>query len=336
METKYLTGNEVVVDAAIAAGGRMMFGYPITPSTEITTEFAKKAEKNERLKFIQTEDETSAGFGVIGALLGGEKAFTATGGPGNILMQDPISMAEAMRLPFVGIITQRGGPSTGTVIYSQQEVTLTCCGGNGEGLRVVYSPSSLQEIYDLTIKTFNTAWKYRFPTFLLSDGYMAKARQKVEIYRPQYISTTKHILGDARKIVNIRNTYSQEEELNEILSENIRDFEHISRDIADYDTYKCTHSKTIIFAHGSAAAACLEICKERKNVGLFRPITLQPFPDSQAKMFAKRAQKIIVVESSAGQFSRLLKNSLYGISTIYLEYQRPALGIFEEELARVL
>ena len=336
MSVEYMTGNEVVVKAALNAGAKMMFGYPITPSTEITAEFARRAEKDKQLVFVQTEDETSAGFAVIGALLGGKKAFTATGGPGNILMQDPISMAEAMRLPFVGIITQRGGPSTGTVIYSQQEVTLTCFGGNGEGLRFVYSPTNLQEVYDLTIKTFNQSWKYRFPAFLLTDGYLAKARAKVDIVSPSYLSTTKHILGDAKKIVNIRNTYSSEEEFSKILSENIDAFSACAKNVREYETYGCTFARTIVFAHGSAASACLPLCKKLKNVGLFRPITLRPFSEYEAKMTARKAQKIIIVESSAGQFSRLLKDALYGIKTIILEYQRPAQGIFEEELEKVL
>ena len=336
MKEEYLTGNDVAVQAALAAGAKMMFGYPITPSTEITTEFAHEAEKNPQLRFIQTEDETSAGFGVIGALLGGKKAFTATGGPGNVLMQDPISMAEAMRLPFVGIITQRGGPSTGTVIYSQQEVTLTCFGGNGEGLRFVYSPSNLQEIYDLTIKTFNNAWKYRFPAFLLTDGYLVKARAKVFLNKPHYLATTKHILGDARKIVNIRNTFSCEEDLARILNENLHDYENIKKNICEYETYGCTNAETIVFAHGSAASACLALCKKINRVGLFRPITLRPFPDNEAKSLAKRAKKIVIVESSAGQFGRLVKNALYGINTILFEYDRPAEGIFEEELTRII
>jgi len=333
---EFLTGNEIVVRAAQAAGARIMFGYPITPSTEITHSWAEAAEKDPRLLFIQTEDETSAGFGVAGAILGGKKAFTATAGPGTVLLQDPISMAEAMRLPFVGIITQRGGPSTGTVIYSQQEVTLTCFGGNTEGLRFVYSPSNLQEVYDLTIKTFNTAWKYRFPAFLLSDGYLAKTKGKVYLHKPAYLSTTKHILGDAKKIVNIRNTYSMEEELYEVLERDLREYEKISKEVRDYETYAASDAHTLIFAHGSVASACLAACQKLKRVGLFRPITLRPFPAPEAKILAKKVKKVIIVESSAGQFARLVKEALYGIRTLILEYQKPALGITPEEIIRLL
>lgn len=336
MQTGFLTGNEIVVKAAIAAGAEIMFGYPITPSTEIIKTFAEIASKDSRFLFIQTEDEISAGFGVIGALLGGKKSFTSTAGPGTVLLQDSIAMAENMRLPFVGIITQRGGPSTGTVIYSQQEVTLTCFGGNGEGLRVVYSPSTLQEVYDLTIKAFNTAWKYRFPAFLLTDGYLGKAKGEVNLHQPAYLATTKHILGDAKKIVNIRNTYSMEEEFNEILSENLKEYDKISKTVRDYETYGCTDAHTIIFAHGSVASACQAACQNLKRVGLFRPITLRPFPAYEAKILAKRVKKVIIVESSAGQFSRIVKDALYGINTVVLEYQKPALGITPEEIIKLM
>jgi uncharacterized YkwD family protein len=152
----FMTGNEAVAWAALAAGAEIMYGYPITPQNEIMQYWTRLAPKYDK-KFLQTEDELSAGFTTVGGVLAGRRAFTATAGPGNVLMQEPMSMAEAMRIPTVVVVQQRGGPSTATVIYSQQEVTLTCFGGNGEGLRVVYSTSSHQELFDYTIKAFNTA-----------------------------------------------------------------------------------------------------------------------------------------------------------------------------------
>ena len=189
MQKEFLTGNEAIVKGVLACGGQMLTGYPITPTTEIIHYWAE-AQINPpaggpKLKFLQTEDEMSAGFAMIGGVLAGQKAFSATAGPGNVLMQDAFSMAENLRLPTVAFINQRGGPSTGTVIYSQQELNLTCFGGNGEGLRIVYSASSVQEMYDFAIKAFNTAWKYRFPTFVLSDGYSAKTSIEIETYSPE-------------------------------------------------------------------------------------------------------------------------------------------------------
>ena len=146
----FMTGNEAVSWAALAAGAEIMCGYPITPQNEIMHYWARNVPKFGR-RFLQTEDELCAGFATIGGVLTGRRAFTATAGPGNVLMQEPLSMAEAMRIPIVVVVQQRGGPSTATVIYSQQEVTLTCFGGNGEGLRFVYSTSSHQELYDYIV-----------------------------------------------------------------------------------------------------------------------------------------------------------------------------------------
>ena len=128
----FMTGNEVIAWAAIAAKADIMYGYPITPQNEIMHYWTRLAPKHGK-KFLQTEDEISAGFTTVGGVLAGLKAFTGTAGPGNVLMQESATMAEMMRIPIVYFIQQRGGPSTATVIYAQQETTLTCFGGNGEG-----------------------------------------------------------------------------------------------------------------------------------------------------------------------------------------------------------
>ena len=141
-------GNKILAQAAKDAGAKVMFGYPITPASEILETWVTLCQQENKISFLQTEDEMAAGFATIGACLAGKPAFTATAGPGNVLMQDAFSMAEALRIPTVAMIVQRGGLSTSTVIYSQEEVRLTCYGGNGEGFRIVYSTAGLQELYD--------------------------------------------------------------------------------------------------------------------------------------------------------------------------------------------
>ncbi|MDD2553361.1 MAG: ferredoxin oxidoreductase, partial [Desulfotomaculaceae bacterium] len=180
----FMTGNEVVAWAALAAGADIMYGYPITPQNEVMHYWSRLAPRYGK-NFLQTEDELSAGFATAGGVMAGRKAFTATAGSGSVLMQEPMAMVEMMRLPTVTVVQQRGGPSTATVIYSQQEVTLTTMGGNGEGMRVVYSTAGHQDLYDYTIKAFNSAWKYRFPAFVLGDGYQAKMREPLTIYEPE-------------------------------------------------------------------------------------------------------------------------------------------------------
>ena len=344
---KLLTGNEVLVKGALAAGAKMMTGYPITPTTEIMEHWSEAAAKDPSLKFLQTEDEMAAGFALIGANLAGMKAFTASAGPGNVLMQDAFSMAENMRLPTVAFIMQRGGPSTGTVIYSQQEVNLTCFGGNGEGLRIVYSTAGLQDLYDYSIKAFNTAWKYRFPTFVLGDGYQAKMLSEVEIYDPkekniEIIDPTAYLLNPnkgADEYVNLRNTYNLEEELADILAMHQKAFSDISPEVVEYEDLHTLDAEIVIFAHGIVAAAAKEaqdyLRSKNLKVGLFRPITLSPFPSDSARQVIQNKKVLLIIESSMGQFSRLVKSHLCESCQFkVIEMTKPALGINTEEIIK--
>lgn len=330
-KTEFMMGNEVIVKAAQAAGAEMLCGYPITPATEVLTFWIKEQKKNKKLLFHQSEDEMSAGFSAIGGVLAGKKTFTTTGGPGTVLMQDPLSMAEAMRLPIVAVICQRGGPSTGTVIYSQQEVTLVGFGGNGEGLRIVFSPSSLQELYDYTILAFNTAWKYRFPTFVLTNGYLSKQKGQLQLKNPKKLEKTKNLLGYPSKFVNLRNCFDLEEELNESLENDIAEFEKMAKNVADSEDYKLRDAEIAIFAHGIVSAAAKvavdELRREHIKVGVFRPITLRPLDWVQARNAAHYVKKILIVESAYNQFGRLIKDAIYGSKKPVFSYQKPALGI---------
>lgn len=326
-----------MVKGALAAGAEAFYGYPITPTTEVLTNWAKEAAHDPKLIFLQTEDEPAAGFGVIGSALAGKKSWTATAGVGHILMQDPLAMAEAMRIPFVAYIGQRGGPSTGTVIYSQQELNLARLGGNGEGLRIVLGPSCLQELYDYTIKAFDLAWRYRIPVVILSDGYLSKMTGMVDLGKSGRLPSAKAVFGDPGKIVNMRNCYSLEEELSKVLAQELLDFAEISKKVEDSETIQCSDAEIVIFAWGTVAEAAKEavkkLSKEGIKVGLFRPITLRPFSVKAAKSAIRNASQILITESSAGQFGRLVTESLFGITEINVErFYKPAEGITAEEI----
>lgn len=332
-----LTGNEIIVRAAIAAGADAFFGYPITPTTEILTHWSEEAAKNKGLIFLQTEDEVAAGFGVIGASLGGKKSWTATAGVGHLLMQDPIVMAESMRIPFVAYIGQRGGPSTGTVIYSQQELSVARDGGNGEGMRLVLGPSNLQELYDFTILAFDWAWRYSLPVIILGDGYLSKMTGQVEIRKGIRTMPAKPYLQNDRKPINIRNCYSLEEELAQVLHRELKDFSEIRKVVEKSETQSCVDAELVIFAWGSVAGAAKEavgnLRAEGKRVGLFRPITLKPFGATRAKQAVRTAKNILIVESSQGKFGRLVKEALFGLADIKVEeLYKPAEGIMAAEI----
>lgn len=300
----FISGNEAALRGALAAGAKAMYGYPITPSTEIMHSWAEAADKNDELIFLQTEDETSAGFAVNGSVLMGAKSFTATAGPGTVLMQDPLSMAENLRLPTVTIVMQRGGPSTGTVNYSQQEVMLSAFGGNGEGLRIVYSAGNPQEMYDFVIQAFDNAWHYRFPTLVLGDGYIGKQKTTVELKQPLNPIKSVNLLAGQ----NIRNCYSSENQFAEYLEENIEDFEKASIKIAEYSLHGPSNSHDLIIAHGSTFYTVLETLKQvKRKYQLFRPITLRPFPASALNKALRNKKNIYIFESAYGQLNRLVK-----------------------------
>ncbi|MEA3357386.1 MAG: transketolase C-terminal domain-containing protein, partial [Patescibacteria group bacterium] len=297
------------------------------------------------------EDEMSSGFAMIGACLAGKKAFTTTAGPGNILMQDAFAAAEAMRIPTVAIIMQRGGLSTSTVIYSQEEVTLTCLGGNGEGFRIVYSPSNLQELYNHTIKSFNTAWKYRYPTFVLGDGYLGKMQGEVRLKamnKNQYVKPEPILLSG--KVKNIRNCYDQEEEINEVIEEYREDFTKISPKVAESESYKTADSDILIIAHGivaSAAKVAVDNLRDSgKKVGLWRPITLRPIDTASLFKAVRKKKQVIFVESALGQMASLINNEFghkkvhkgirTNIQTVIRTLYRPALGITPEEIIKFI
>ncbi len=365
VKKQFMQGNAIIAEAARIAGATHFYGYPITPSTEVFETWVQLVGKpespnkspitKENLQYLQCEDEMASGFAMIGACMAGKKAFTATAGPGNILMQDAFAMAEALRVPTVAVIMQRGGMSTSTVIYSQEEVTLTCLGGNGEGFRIVYSPSGLQELYDYTIKSFNTAWKYRYPTFLLGDGYQGKMEGEIVLKHMKptdYIEPKAILLGENRKkgiSTNLRNCYDQEEEINTVLEDYRKQYNSIKNEIAESESYKVRGAKTIIIAHGIVASAAKDAVDKLQSqgirAGLWRPITLRPLATKDLMKAIQNAERIIFVESAVGQLARLVLDeigqSVFGhsdnraklsikfrIETLY----KPGLGITPEEI----
>lgn len=341
----FMTGNEVVAWAALAAGAEIMYGYPITPQNEIMHYWTRLAPKYGR-SFLQTEDELSAGFTTAGGVMAGRKAFTATSGPGNTLMQEPMSMAEMMRLPTVVVVQQRGGPSTATVIYSQQEVALTTIGGNGEGMRIVYSTATHQELFDYTIKAFNAAWKYRFPTFVLGDGYQAKMREPLTIYDPaergigmvppEPFVGKEGIPGEDRPPAQYRNTFNLEEELYEKVMADVSEYEKIAPEVAEFQADGTEDADLVLVCHGvvfrAVREAVAKLREQGRKVGYFRPVTLRPLPVRQLREMVGKAKKILLVESAYGQLARLFKEAAYGSGTEILTLFRPGLGITAGEV----
>lgn len=341
----FLTGNEVLAYAANAAEADFMYGYPITPQNEIMHTWCKLLPKTEA-GFLQTEDEISAGFSTIGGILAGKRAFTATAGPGNVIMQDAQSMAEMMRIPFVCAVMQRGGPSTATVIYAQQETRLTCFGGNGEGFRIVYSTAGHQDLYDYMIKAFNTAWTYKFPTYVLADGYQGKMREPVMLYDPasrgiKMVPVTPYLLGEGeigkdRKSVHLRNTYNMEEELMEVLDQYQADFDKMAEEVAESFEYKTEDAEILVIAHGIVARSAMTAIDELRakgiKAGLFRPITIRPLDVKALRSAVSKVKQVLFTESANGQLAQMCLEKLYGLTTPYSTLFKMGVGVTGDDI----
>jgi 2-oxoglutarate ferredoxin oxidoreductase subunit alpha len=261
-------------------------------------------------------------------------------------MQDAMTMAEMMRIPFVCAVMQRGGPSTATVIYAQQETRLTCFGGNGEGFRIVYSTAGHQDLFDYMIKAFNTAWTYKFPTFVLADGYQGKMREPVMLYDPaskgiSMVPAKAELLAEGkigvdRKSNHLRNTYNMEEELMEVLDQYQVDFDKMAEDVAEYEEYKAEDAEILVIAHGivarSAKTAIDELREKGIKAGLFRPITIRPLHVSALRNAASRAKQILFTESANGQLAQMCLEKMYGLTTPYSTLYKMGVGVTGDDI----
>jgi 2-oxoglutarate ferredoxin oxidoreductase subunit alpha len=224
---------------------------------------------------------------------------------------------------------------------------MTTIGGNGEGFRVVYSTASHQELFDYTIKGFNTAWKYRFPTMILGDGYQAKMRESLTMYDPEErgmdLAPAEAYLGRPglpgvdRPPGQYRNTYNVEEELYEVVEGLARDFSAIAPEVAEFESLAADQSELVVVSHGVVSRAVKEAVNELREagvgVGYFRPITLRPLAEKELRDVANKARRLLLVESANGQMARLIKDAAYGCSAEMIPLYRPGMGITAEEVA---
>ena len=335
---RLMQGNEACVEGAIAAGMRFYAGYPITPSTEIA-ELCSEKLPTLGGKFIQMEDEIAGMAAIIGASLAGLKSMTATSGPGFSLKQENIGYAAMTQIPCVIIDVMRAGPSTGLPTSpSQGDVMQAKWGTHGDHPTISLCPSSVREAFDLTIRCFNLAEKYRTPVFLLMDEVIGHLRERVEIpgtdeyeiydrikpgtnerdYKAYEVKKGEiaprmaafgegysfHVTGLVYDDYGFPKTDTDvAEKLILHLMNKVSD--HVD-DIITYDEYLTDDAELIIIAYGGVARAARQAVKECRQagmkVGLFRPITLWPFPEKKVHEMTKNTKKILVAEMNLGQY----------------------------------
>lgn len=333
---KLMQGNEACVEGAIVAGMKFYAGYPITPSTEIA-EICSERLPLVGGKFIQMEDEIAGMAAVIGASLTGQKSMTATSGPGFSLKQENIGYASYAEIPCVIVNVQRGGPSTGQpTAPSQGDVMQARWGTHGDHPIIAICPSSVRETYDLTIRAFNLSEKYRIPVILLMDEVVGHMREKVELpdaadieiinrKRPSCESDEYlpygaeadlvplmadfgtgykyHVTGLAHDETGFpSNSYEVADKLIRRLMNKI---EIHKDDIITWEEENIDDADVLIIAFGgvarSAKAALKQLREKGVKVGLFRPITIWPFPEKRLRELADKVKIMIVVEMNLGQ-----------------------------------
>jgi len=344
---KLISGNHACALGAIAAGCRFFAGYPITPSSEIAERLARQLPEVDGV-FVQMEDEIASMAAVIGASMGGVKAMTATSGPGFSLKQENLGYAAGAEIPCVVVNVMRGGPSTGMPTRpSQADLMQARWGSHGDYPIIVLAPASVAEIYSETIRAFDLAELCRSPVVLLYDQVVAQLSETVALdnapasrperkwasgprsaYKP-YAGDGDGIPAMARPGAGYRShttglTHGEDgfptqnpEAVTRNLSRLFTKLER-HRDLIDaWETLNCDDADVVIVAIGISARAALravEQCRAQGlRVGLFRPITLWPFPEQQLRRAAAKARAVLVPEMNTGQLRLEVERVLGGL-----------------------
>ncbi len=308
-EKVLMKGNEAIAEAAIRAGCRHYFGYPITPQTEVAAYMAKKMPKIGGT-FLQAESEVSAINMVYGVAGTGKRVMTSSSSPGISLKQEGISYIAGADLPALIVNVQRGGPGLGGIQPSQSDYFQSVKGGgHGDYRMIVLTPESVQEMADMTALAFELAEKYRMPAMLLSDGTLGQMMEPVELPEESNVTVEKPwaVTGtEGKREHNIINSlYLKPEILEEKNIERYERYKLIEETEARYESFMMDDAEYCVVAFGIAARVAKNaVVAARKNgvkVGMIRPITVWPFPKKPLAEAADKVKAFISVELSMGQ-----------------------------------
>ena len=311
-EKSLMKGNEALAEAALRAGCKCFFGYPITPQTEISAYLSKRMPKVGGT-FLQAESEVAAINMVYGCAGTGIRCMTSSSSPGISLKSEGISYIAGADLPCVIIDVMRGGPGLGGIQPSQADYWQITKGvGHGDYHVLVFAPSSVQEMADTVGKAFDLADEYRMPAVVLADGLLGQMMEPVEFddaeiklsdasNKPWAATGTK--MNRKHNIIN--SLYLQADELEQTVVDRFKRYEDIKAKhtmaVADY----CDDAEIVVVAYGSTARLAKSAVdmarKEGIKAGVFRPVTLWPFPEKELNEAVKNAKKILTVEMSMGQ-----------------------------------
>ena len=316
-EVKLMKGNEAIAHAAIRCGVDGYFGYPITPQSEvIETLAALKPWETTGMVVLQAESEVASINMVYGGGGAGKRAMTSSSSPGVALMQEGIAYMAGAEIPGLIVNVQRGGPGLGTIQPSQSDYfQATRGGGNGDYYVIVLAPNSVQEMADFVDLAFELAFKYRNPAMILSDGVIGQMMEKVVLppFKPR--RTEEEIrrecpwatIGRTKdRKPNVMTSLELKPEVMEKRNLHLQEkYQQIRDNEVRYETTQVDDADYLIVAFGSAARIAekaIEVSREQGiKVGLFRPITLWPFPSKQVAAAAEGKRGVLVAEINAGQ-----------------------------------
>lgn len=304
-----MKGNEALAEAAIRAGCKCFFGYPITPQTEISAYLSKKMAKAGGV-FLQAESEIAAINMVLGASSTGVRVMTSSSSPGISLKAEGISYIAGSDLPCVIINVQRGGPGLGGIQPSQADYwQATRAMGHGDFQILVFAPSSVQEMVDMVTSAFDLADKYRMPAMILADGLLGQMMEPVSFPEVNAKPVEKPWAANGHKgerdhnIIN--SLYLQATQLESTVRDRFERYALIKENEADAEMYLTEDADIVVTAYGATARvakSAVNMAREQGiKAGLLRPKTLWPFPAKHFNEVAKTASKFLCVEMSMGQ-----------------------------------
>lgn len=365
---RFMQGNEACVEAAIAAGVRFFAGYPITPANEIANLMAERLPRVGGI-FIQMEDEIASICAAVGASLVGLKSMDATSGPGFSLKQEMLGLAYMVEVPLVLVNVQRVGPSIGMATSpAQGDVMQSRYGSHGDYAAIVLSPSSVQDMFDLTVKAVSFSEEYRVPVILLADQVVGHMRQNIVVppleeievasrrlpsvspqdfhpYRPDergvpefapfgtayrwYANSSAHDEDSFQATSNYEVAQRLIERLSYKIEANKERIVNVVYEMID-------DAEIAVIAYGCTAISALGAVKKARQrgikVGLCRPRTLWPVPDKSFRELAKSAKALLVVELNMGQYVHVVEAATRGCSAPVYSLCRPVMPFYSREI----
>jgi 2-oxoglutarate ferredoxin oxidoreductase subunit alpha len=325
VEKRFMTGNEAIAEAAIQAGCKHFFGYPITPQSEIPEYMSKHLPEIGGV-YLQAESEVAAINMLFGAAGAGARVMTSSSSPGISLMQEGISYIAGAQLPCLIVNIMRGGPGLGGIQPSQSDYfQATKGGGHGDYHLLVLAPHTVQEAVSLTMEAFDLADKYQNPVMVLGDGYMGQMMEPVEFKKtaPLKLPAKEWALTGAKGRPKnlVKSLYLDPEALEKHNLEINRKIQEMIRNEVRVETYQTDDAEVVIAAYGTVARiakTAIEVLREKGiKVGMIRPVTVFPFPYKTFEKIAEKTDKFLVVEMSLGQMVEDVKLGVCGKAQIH-------------------